>query len=176
MNSCILMAQVISEPELRFTQDNKSVSNMMVEFEGTREGEPSAKLQVEGWGNLAEEMKNNYHPGDTIIIEGRLSMNLFEMPEGYKEKRARLVASRIYPIGGASLATNNSETGFESVSTVDSTVERALDREEADRQLAAKPAPKAPPAYSSYDDTETTTATASPAKNQSYGDLDEIPF
>ena len=110
MNSCILMAQVVSNPELRSTQDQTSVSSMMVEFESTREGEDPGKVQVEGWGNLAEEMKNSYSAGDKIIIEGRLSMNLFEMPEGYKEKRAKLVASRIYPVG---TATNNISGDFE---------------------------------------------------------------
>jgi single-stranded DNA-binding protein len=99
MNSCILMAQIISDPELRSTQDQMSVSTMMVEFESTREGEDPGKVQVEGWGKLAEEIKDTYHQGDQVIIEGRLSMNLFEMPEGYKEKRAKLVASRIYPLG-----------------------------------------------------------------------------
>ena len=97
MNSCILMAQIVSDPELRSTQDQTSVSTMMVEFESTKEGEAPGKVQVEGWGNLAEEINQTYSSGDRIIIEGRLSMNLFEMPEGYKEKRAKLVASRIYP-------------------------------------------------------------------------------
>lgn len=111
MNSCILMAQVVSDPELRSTQDNTNVSSMMVEFESTREGEPPGKLQVEGWGRLAEEIKNTYASGDRIIIEGRLAMNLFEMPEGYKEKRAKLVASRVYPISASS--NSNSSTSID---------------------------------------------------------------
>jgi single-strand DNA-binding protein len=102
MNSCILMAQIISDPELRSTQDDIYVSTMMVEFESTKEGEDPGKVQVEGWGKLAEDIKSTYSMGDQVIIEGRLSMNLFEMPEGYKEKRAKLVASRIYPLGAVS--------------------------------------------------------------------------
>lgn len=104
MNSCILMAQVVSNPELRSTQDQTSVSTMMVEFAPSREGEDPGKVQVEGWGNLAEEIKSTYNVGDRIIIEGRLSMNLFEMPEGYKEKRAKLVASKIYAVSGSDAA------------------------------------------------------------------------
>lgn len=113
MNSCILMAQVVSDPELRSTQDNTNVSSMMVEFESTREGEPPEKLQVEGWGRLAEEIKNTYTSGDRIIIEGRLAMNLFEMPEGYKEKRAKLVASRVYPISASASSNSNSSTSVD---------------------------------------------------------------
>ena len=101
MNSCILMAQIASDPELRSTQDNVSVSTMLVEFESTREGEAPGSMKVEGWGKLAEEMKSSYGRGDRIIIEGRLSMNVIDMPEGYKQKVAKLVASRIYPFGAS---------------------------------------------------------------------------
>lgn len=105
MNSCVLMAKVVRDPELRSTQDGMSIASMMVEFPSSREGEAPGTLKIDGWGNLAEEMKNAYHVGDNIVIEGRLSMNSYEMPEGYKEKRATLVASRIYPVGGA-IASN----------------------------------------------------------------------
>lgn len=111
MNSCILMAQIVSDPELRSTQDNTPVSSMLVEFPSTREGEAPGTVQVQGWGNLAEEIKNTYSTGDTIIIEGRLSMDLFEMPQGYKEKRAKLVASRIYPIPSSNGTEINTVVG-----------------------------------------------------------------
>ena len=101
MNSCVLMAQVVRDPELRSTQEGTSIASMMVEFLSNKEGEAPGTLKIDGWGNLAEEMKNSYHVGDSIVIEGRLSMNSYEMPEGYKEKRATLVASRIYRVGGA---------------------------------------------------------------------------
>jgi len=40
--------------------------------------------------------KIQYHQGDRII-EGRLSMNTVERPEGFKEKRAELTVQRIHP-------------------------------------------------------------------------------
>ena len=154
MNSCILMAQIVSNPELRSTQDQTSVSTMMVEFESTREGEAPGKVQVEGWGNLAEEIKNSYGAGDQIIIEGRLSMNLFEMPEGYKEKRAKLVASRIYPVGVSS-------SGGSSVRQSDNVVD-----------FAPSPQPESIP---DYNNTPTTTPEPTPASSGNE-DWDEIPF
>ncbi|BAZ44944.1 single-strand binding protein/primosomal replication protein n [Chondrocystis sp. NIES-4102] len=113
MNSCVLMAQITTDPELRSTQDNLNVTSMMVEFESGKEGEEPGKVQVEVWGNLAEETKNTYKQGDNVIIEGRLSMNVINLQEGYKEKRAKLIASRIYPLGNvasssfAQTSTNN---------------------------------------------------------------------
>ena len=53
MNSCILMAQIVSDPELRSTQDQTSVTTMLVEFESTREGEAPGKVKVEGWGKTS---------------------------------------------------------------------------------------------------------------------------
>ena len=102
MNNCVLMVEVISEPELRQTTDNLEVANMMVEFPGLRAEDPSARIRAVGWGNLASEISEKYHAGDRLIIEGRLGMNVIEMKEGYKEKRAELIISRIFPLGSSS--------------------------------------------------------------------------
>ncbi|MDJ0734995.1 MAG: single-stranded DNA-binding protein [Nostocaceae cyanobacterium] len=101
MNSCILMAEIIKEPQLRYTADNLEVTEMLVQFPSLREGEPPATLKVISWGNLAKEIQHNYHTGDRVILEGRLGMNLIERPEGFKEKRAELTVQKIHPLGVA---------------------------------------------------------------------------
>jgi single-stranded DNA-binding protein len=101
MNNCILMAEIIQDPQLRYTSDTQTaIAEMMVQFEAFRPGDPAENLKVVGWGNLAQDIQANYHAGDRIIIEGRLSMNTFDRPEGFKEKRAELVAQRIHRISG----------------------------------------------------------------------------
>jgi single-strand DNA-binding protein len=99
MNSCILMAEIIKNPELRYTADNQmAVADMFVQFApppGSRPDDRHPTIEVVGWGNLATEMKENYKQGDRVTIEGRLQMNTIER-DGYKEKRAQLVASRLY--------------------------------------------------------------------------------
>jgi single-strand DNA-binding protein len=101
MNSCILMAEIIKNPELRYTADNQmAVADMFVQFDpppGNRPDDRHPTIEVIGWGNLATEMKENYKQGDRIAIEGRLEMNTIEK-DGYKEKRAKLVASRLYHV------------------------------------------------------------------------------
>jgi single-strand DNA-binding protein len=101
MNSCILMAEIIKNPELRYTADNQmAVADMFVQFApplGSRPEDRHPTIEVVGWGNLATEMKENYKQGDRVTIEGRLEMNTIER-DGFKEKRARLVASRMYHI------------------------------------------------------------------------------
>ncbi len=106
MNSCVLMATVIRNPELRFTQENQTpVTTLLVEFSGARPEDPSATLKVVGWGNLATEMQESYHEGDRLLIEGRLSMQMVERPEGFKEKRGELVASRVVKLDGSAMAS-----------------------------------------------------------------------
>lgn len=99
MNSCILMAEIVQEPQLRYTTDQLAITEMLVQFPGIRAEDPPATLKVVGWGNLAQELQQNYHQGDRVIIEGRLSMNTVERAEGFKEKRAEMTVQKIHPLG-----------------------------------------------------------------------------
>lgn len=168
MNSCILMAQIVSDPELRSTQDNREIASMMVEFEGMRSEESPARIKVVGWGNLASEIKNNYNQGDRVIVEGRLSMNLIDMPEGYKEKRAELVASRIH------LLNRNNEYATPATTTVT--------KQEFTPATIPSPEPirsKSEPIESKSDrtpKTEPTTVPANTPDSPTNSDWDDIPF
>lgn len=164
MNSCVLMATIVADAQLRSTQDGANVSSMLVEFPSTRQEDPPGTLKVEGWGNLAEEMKNSYTVGDRIIIEGRLSMNLIER-DGYKEKRAALVASRIYPVGGSADSS--------SVTPIVSNQNDGYPTTAATNVVDFAPAPAQP---------VSTAAVSSPAPDSTSSagdgneDWDEIPF
>ena len=107
MNNCILMAEIVQEPELRYTSDSQTaIAEMLVQFPGNRPEDPPSTLKVVGWGNVAQEIQQRYHQGDRIIVEGRLSMNSVDRPEGFKEKRAELTAQRVHPLdGGVSVAS-----------------------------------------------------------------------
>ncbi|MEB3341361.1 single-stranded DNA-binding protein [Okeania sp.] len=99
MNSCILMVQITKDPELRYTADAQlPVAEMIVEFSNIGKENKPALLKVVGWGNLAQEINEKYHEGDYVIVEGRLNINTIDRPEGFKEKRAELTASKIYPV------------------------------------------------------------------------------
>jgi single-strand DNA-binding protein len=98
MNNCILMAEIYEEPTPRYTPDGMELAEMMVQFPSTREEEPPYMLKVVGWGRIAAEIKQNYHKGDKVILEGRLGMNTIQRREGFKEKQAELNLQRIYPL------------------------------------------------------------------------------
>ncbi|MDH6061701.1 single-stranded DNA-binding protein [Chrysosporum bergii ANA360D] len=100
MNSCVLMAEIIQEPQLRYTADNLAVTEMLVQFPNPQRGEDQlVALKVVGWGNLATEIQQNYHQGDRVILAGRLGMQTVERQEGFKEKRAELTVQQIEPAG-----------------------------------------------------------------------------
>ncbi|MEG3897776.1 MULTISPECIES: single-stranded DNA-binding protein [unclassified Microcoleus] len=104
MNSCILMAEIIQQPQLRYTSENQlQIAEMLVQFPGPKPEDPPEHLKVIGWGNLAQEIHEKYHEGDRVIIEGRLGMNTIER-DGIKEKRAELTAQRIYSVGADAMS------------------------------------------------------------------------
>jgi single-strand DNA-binding protein len=99
MNSCVLMAEIVKAPELRYLQDGQTaISEMTVQFPALRAEDPMETLKVVGWGNLAQQIQEQFQPGDQVVIEGRLNMVLVDRPEGFKEKRAELTAGRIHRV------------------------------------------------------------------------------
>lgn len=172
MNSCILMARLLEDPQLRYTQEsNLEMSIMMVEFSGLRSDEPSAHLRVIGWGNLAKEINENYKIGDRVILEGRLSMNTIER-DGYKEKKAELTVQRIYSMTEASPSNyraddNQSE---EPPLVVPMNIHRAKKTELPIEEVA----PPVASTSNSRSDRQTKAPIDSPI--ESTENLDEIPF
>ena len=100
------MAEIIQQPQLRYTADNQTaITEMVVQFDSIRPDEPPATLKTIAWGNRAEDIHTQYKVGDRVLLEGRLSMILVDRPEGFKEKRAELTISRVHPlVGGPAIA------------------------------------------------------------------------
>lgn len=171
MNSCILIAKIVRSPELRYTQDTQTpISQMLVEFEGLRPEDPPATLKVVGWGNLATEIQEKYTEGNQVIIEGRLSMNMIDRPEGFKEKRAELVVSRIHLLEtnisySAVAAPPPSPNVSNNVVSMDSYKSPGQDLDRTNRQVT----PKSPM-------NETPSTPIQSVSNSGDGNLDDIPF
>ncbi|MEB3359553.1 MAG: single-stranded DNA-binding protein [Synechococcales bacterium] len=155
MNNFILMAEVVQDPQLRYTSDTQTpIAELMVQFEGLRDDDPPETLKVVGWGNLAQEIQERYRPGDRLVIEGRLNMNTVERPEGFREKRAELTAQRIHLLGRGE------------GSGIVSTVASAPTSTETPRRTAPTAAPSAPVASAPVSSSPTVTE----------ADYDDIPF
>ncbi|HIK45350.1 MAG TPA: single-stranded DNA-binding protein [Leptolyngbyaceae cyanobacterium M65_K2018_010] len=100
MNNCMLLAEIVQAPQLRYTSDNQTpVAEFVVQFPGLKEGDGAAQMKVVGWGNLAQEIQAHYQAGQRVLLEGRLAMNVVDRPEGFKEKQVEMTVQRIYDAG-----------------------------------------------------------------------------
>ncbi|MBD1866376.1 single-stranded DNA-binding protein [Oculatella sp. FACHB-28] len=168
MNSCILMAEIIQEPQLRYTSDNQTpITEMIVQFPGIRDDDPLATMKVVGWGNLAQEIQERFHEGDRVIIEGRLSMNTIDRPEGFKEKRAELTAQKIHSVSGdvVASAVSNPATAAAPAPT---SAPASAPRSQAPAKTASRSATR-----SAAPETSKSAAYSAPAETADY---DDIPF
>jgi single-stranded DNA-binding protein len=100
MNSCLLQAQVLEAPQLRYTSENQTpIAEMLVEFPALRAEDPPSQLKVIGWGNLAQELQSRCQVGDPVILEGRLRINNIPRPDGRNDKQAELTLARLHHLG-----------------------------------------------------------------------------
>ncbi|MEY3297131.1 MAG: Single-stranded DNA-binding protein, partial [Cyanobacteriota bacterium] len=71
MNNCMLLAEIVQAPQLRYTSDTQTpVAEFIVQFPGLREGDPAGQMKVVGWGNLAQEIQETYQVGQRVLLEG----------------------------------------------------------------------------------------------------------
>ncbi len=167
MNSCVLMAEIVKAPELRYLQDGQTaIAEMTVQFPALKAEDPMELLKVVGWGNLAQQIQEQFHAGDQVIIEGRLNMILVDRPEGFKEKRAELTAARVHRVQADLNAPSIAATPA------------------ARPQAAAAPAPTASPAPPASGPVtkpaptavKTAPQTAPPYTEYTEPNYDDIPF
>ncbi|MEH2367341.1 single-stranded DNA-binding protein, partial [Nostoc sp.] len=182
MNSCVLMAEIINEPQLRYTADNLGVTEMLVQFPNSQKPEdPPATLKVVGWGNLATEIQQNYHQGDRVILVGRLTMNTVERQEGFKEKRAELTVQQIQSVGGsfdtdplpsATVTPSFTETAPRQTPSAS----RPPQKDVPTYESAPRPAPTPAPSYEPVPQPTNYERTTYPAVKEQEPDPDDIPF
>ena len=99
MNSIVLMAEIVTDPEMRYTPDNLAVASMLVSFPSNRQGDPDFQVKVAAFGETAQQVADTYNVGDRVTIEGQLHINTLER-DGRNEKRAEISARRVYQVSG----------------------------------------------------------------------------
>lgn len=175
------MAEIIQDPQLRYTADNQmAIAEMLVQFPGSRPEDPPATLKVVGWGNLAQEIQERYHQGDHVVIEGRLNMNTIDRPEGFKEKRAELTAQRIHSLGanaGFSSPAASSSAPTNVVPLGSRTPAPAAPRwSDAPAGAESQPSWQQPPATPQTPPAKRSTPVPPKPETDTDSPLDEIPF
>ncbi len=101
VNKMIIIGNLGSEPEMRFTPNGRPVTSFSVATNWrytTVEGERREETEwftVVTWGKLAEQCNQFLTKGRLIYVEGRLRTHIWESQDGQKRHRNEIVANRV---------------------------------------------------------------------------------
>ena len=110
LNKVMIIGNVGSEPEMRFTPNGNPVTSFRVATNRvytTAEGERRQETEwftVVAWNRLAENCNQFLTKGRTIYAEGRLHTRTWESQDGQKHSRPEIVANRVVFLDRQALA------------------------------------------------------------------------
>ena len=115
LNKIMIIGNLGSEPEMRFTPNGKPVTSFRVATnriytapDGERRQETDW-FSVVTWNKLAEQCNQSLTKGRLIYAEGRLQIRSWEGQDGQKHSRPEIVANRVVFLDrrGTALATED---------------------------------------------------------------------
>lgn len=101
VNRMIIIGNLGSEPEMRFTPNGRPVTSFSVATNRrytTSDGERREETEwftVVTWGRLAEQCNQYLSKGRLVYVEGRLRSHSWEGQDGQKRYRNEIVADRV---------------------------------------------------------------------------------
>jgi len=101
LNKVMIIGNVGSEPEMRFTPNGRPVTSFRVATNRvytTPEGERREETEwftVVAWNRLAEQCNQFLTKGRLVYAEGRLRTHTWESQDGQKHYRTEIVANRV---------------------------------------------------------------------------------
>lgn len=115
MNKIVLMGRLVRDPEVRYTQTGKVVTQITVAVDRpftNQEGQREADfIPVIFWGKQAEAVGNNFKKGQRILLEGRLQIRSYDAKDGGKRWVAEVIASTFEFIERKDDSTNAGAAG-----------------------------------------------------------------
>jgi len=112
------VAGLLTDPTIRFTQNNKAVANVRVAFndsrynDQTRQWETTKSFYVDctAWENTAERLAEHFRKGDQVYIEGRIETEEWEH-EGQKRSKPNLTIRTIKKLEKSQQQPQQSQDG-----------------------------------------------------------------
>ncbi len=101
LNKVMIIGNVGSEPEMRFTPNGNPVTSFRVATNWmytTADGERKQETEwftVVAWNKLAEQCNQFLTKGRLVYAEGRLRTHTWESQDGQKHYRPEIVANRV---------------------------------------------------------------------------------
>lgn len=113
LNKAILNGRLTKAPELKQTQNGKSVCGFTIAVDRNRDREKTDFVPIVAWGKTAEFVNQWFGKGDLIIIVGRIEVRDYEDKNGNKRTATEIIAEEVL-FGGSKNTTNASEKHTES--------------------------------------------------------------
>ena len=125
VNKIIVVGNLGSEPEMRFTPNGRPVTSFSVATNwryNTAEGERKEETEwftIVAWGKLAEQCNQFLTKGRLVYVEGRLRSHTWESQDGQRHHRNEIVANRVSFLDRQSVAALPEEKASEGADEVE---------------------------------------------------------
>ena len=113
LNKAILNGRLTKSPELKQTQNGKSVCGFTIAVDRNRDREKTDFIPIVAWGKTAEFVNQWFGKGDLITIVGRIEVRNYEDKNGNKRTATEIIAEEVL-FGGSKNTTDASEKPAES--------------------------------------------------------------
>lgn len=105
VNTCIIGGRLTRDPEMAYTPQGTAVTDITVAVNDTwtdkatgQKKEQATFVAVKAWGKTAEFVAEQFRKGSEILVEGRITQETWETPEGKKREKTRVRADRVHII------------------------------------------------------------------------------
>lgn len=99
MNSITLLGRLVRDPEVKYTQSGKVVTQFTLAVDRpfkTPDGQKEADfIPVVVWGKPAEMIGNSCQKGHRLIVEGRIQIRNYEAKDGSKRWVTEIIANGV---------------------------------------------------------------------------------
>lgn len=107
LNKVLLIGRLTRDPELRYTPQGTAVCTLGIatnRFSRNADGsmrEETTFVDVTVWAKQAENCAEYLKKGREVFIEGHLTLDRWESPDGQKRSKLHVTAERVQFLGGA---------------------------------------------------------------------------
>ena len=108
LNKAILNGRLTKAPELKQTQNGKSVCGFTIAVDRNRDREKTDFIPIVAWGKTAEFVNQWFGKGDLITIVGRIEVRNYEDKNGNKRTATEIIAEEVL-FGGSKSTGQGSE-------------------------------------------------------------------
>ena len=99
MNKVVLMGRLTKDPEVRYTQTGKVVTQFTLAVDRPFKDADGKKetdfIPVVVWGKAAELVGNSCQKGHRLLVDGRLQIRSYEAKDGSKRWVSEIIANGV---------------------------------------------------------------------------------